>query len=73
MATNAEIASRLVAKLPPGVFAHAARDAVVHEDFTMLNRMFPELDFTAARVGPDEWQLFGQCGDGSTAAWRVGA
>lgn len=71
--THADVANRLVAKLPPGVFAHAARDAVIHEDFILLNRMLPEVDFTAARVAPDEWQLFGQCADGSTVAWRVGA
>lgn len=72
MTTHADVATRLVGKLPPGVFAHACRDAVIHEDFSQLNAMLPELAFTAVRVAPDEWQLFGTCGDGSVAAWRVG-
>lgn len=70
--THAEVAKDLVAKLPPGVFAHAARDAILHLDFTLLNRMLPKVDFSATATGPDEWQLAGTCGDGSVVIWRVG-
>lgn len=73
MSTHADIATKLVAKLPPGVFAHAARDAVIHSDFVRLNQMLPEVIFTAVRVALDEWQLFATCGDGSVAVWRVGS
>lgn len=70
--THAEIATKLVAKLPPGVFAHAARDGVIHSDFVTLERMLPGIRFAAMRVASDEWQLTGACEDGSSVVWRVG-
>lgn len=70
--THADVAQRLVAKMPPGVFAHAARDGVVHHDFILLERMLPGVRFSACRVESDEWQLAGACEDGSTVIWRVG-
>lgn len=72
MPTHANIAKKLVDKLPPGVFAHAAREATQHEDFTTLNRMLPEVEFTVLRTAPDEWQLYGSCGDGSVVGWLIG-
>lgn len=72
MPTHADIARNLVAKLPPGVFAHAARDAVIHQDFVTLERMLPGVGFATDKVGSDEWQLVGACTDGSTVIWRVG-
>lgn len=70
--THAEVAKELVAKLPAGVFAHAARDAILHLDFTLLNRMLPRVDFSATQTARDEWQLAGTCADGSVVIWRVG-
>jgi hypothetical protein len=70
--THADIATATVNKLPPGLFAHAARDAVLHQDFAMLHRMFPGVIFATDRVTRDEWQLAGTCADGSTVIWRVG-
>lgn len=72
MPTHAEIATKLVATLPPGAFAHAARDGVLHSDFVTLESMLPGVRFAANKVAPDEWQLLGICEDGTTAIWRVG-
>ena len=72
MSTHADTAKRLVDKLPPGVFAHAARDAVLHQDFMLLRSMLPGMEFVTKPVGPDEWQLAGVARDGSTVIWRVG-
>jgi hypothetical protein len=71
--THADIACRLAATLPPGVFGRGARDAITHQDFVMLERLFPGVCFTTRKTGPDEWELAGVCEDGSTALWQVGA
>lgn len=73
MATHAQVARQILAKAPPGVFAHAARDAVVHQNSATLERMFPGVAFAHRKVGPDEWELIGSCADGSVVVWRVGA
>lgn len=73
MPTHAQIARQLIGNLPPGVFGRAARDAVIHQDFTTLNSMLPEVGFTAVQVAPDEWALVATCGDGSVVTWQVGA
>jgi hypothetical protein len=70
--THADIAAALVLKLPPGVFAHAARDAVLHQDFVTLKRMLPGVQFATIQVSPGEWELAGTCADGSTCIWGVG-
>jgi hypothetical protein len=70
--THADVAKKLVANLQPGVFAHAARNAVIHQDFTWLQVMLPGVRFRASQSGPDAWQLAGQCVDGSTVLWAVG-
>lgn len=71
--SHAQVARRLTINMPPGVFAHAARDGVIHNDFVTLERMFPGMKFAAKAVGPDEWELIGTCTDGSTVTWGVGA
>lgn len=73
MPSHAQIARTLTAKMPPGVFAHAARDAVIHSDFVMLERMFPGMRFAVTPTGADQWELLGTCEDGSTVTWGVGA
>jgi hypothetical protein len=70
--SHAEIARQLTAKLPTGVFAHGARDAVIYGDFTMLERMFPGMRFACRKDGVDQWELVGICEDGSVVVWRVG-
>jgi len=70
--THADIAKRLIDKLPPGVFAHAARDGVLHQDFVKLERMLPGVRFATLASGPGEWELAGTCEDGSTIVWQVG-
>ena len=70
--THAQIAVRIAAKAPPGVFAHAARDAVAHNDFTTLQAMFPGVVFATQKVGTDLWELSGACEDGTVAYWGVG-
>jgi hypothetical protein len=72
-ASHSEIACRLIAELPPGVFAHAARDGVIHQDFVMLERLLPGVRFAVDKVAVDEWQLTGACEDGSIITWLVGA
>lgn len=72
MTTHADVAKGLIDKLPPGVFAHAALYAILHQDFVILNGMLPGVSFAVDKVGPDEWQLAGVCADGSTCIWRVG-
>jgi hypothetical protein len=71
--SHSEIACRLIAELPPGVFAHAARDGVIHHDFIMLERLLPGVRFAVDKVDVDEWQLVGACEDGSVITWLVGA
>ena len=70
--SHAQIARRLTITMKPGVFAHAARDAVIHHDFSTLERMFPGMIFGTHAVGPDRWELFGWGEDGSTVTWDVG-
>lgn len=70
--THADIACQLVSELPPGVFAHAALDAVAHADFVMLERMLPGVRFSVHPLGVDRWRLTGVCADGSMAVWTVG-
>lgn len=70
--TYAQIARDLVDQLPAGVFAHAARDAVIHQDFVTLTRMLPGVAFAVRKLGTDDWELAGTCEDGSTVLWRVG-
>ena len=70
--SHADTAKRLIDKLPPGVFARAARDAVLHQDFVLLGEMLPGVYFASDQVSPDEWQLAGTCADGSTIIWRIG-
>jgi len=72
MATHADIVSKLAMQKAPGTFAHAARNAVAHQDFITLERMFPGVRFSTHKVAADEWQLFGVCEDGSTVVWRIG-
>jgi hypothetical protein len=72
MATHAQIARILAARAPSGVFAHAARDAVIHNDFTTLERMFPGMRFAHRKVGQDQWELAGTAVDGSVCLWGVG-
>lgn len=72
MPTHAQIATNLVAKLPPGVFGRGALAAIQHQDFTTLETMLPGVRFATTKVGADEWQLAGACEDGTTAIWRVG-
>lgn len=71
--THAQIARRLTANMEPGLFAHAARDAVIHGQFGILERMFPGMIFATLKIAPDEWELTGTCEDGSTVTWGVGA
>lgn len=70
--THAQIARQLLANTAPGVFARAARDGVIHNDFTTLERMLPGARFAARKVNQDEWELVGTCTDGSIVVWRVG-
>jgi len=72
-ASHGEIASRLVSLLPPGVFAHAARDGVMHRDFTALELMLPGVRFEVLKPAADRWELTGVCADGSVVTWGVGA
>jgi hypothetical protein len=72
-ASHGEIASRLIDRLPPGVFAHAARAAVIHHDYLSLEGMLPGVKFYAVAQGPDSWILTGICEDGSIVTWGVGA
>lgn len=71
--THAQVARRLTIGMKPGVFAHAARDACIHRDYTTLERMFPGMKFTAMQIGPDSWALNGTGKDGSIVTWQVGA
>lgn len=71
MPTHAEIARNMTIRMADGVFAHAARDAVTHADFTTLERMFPGMRFRARPLGPDAWELSGHGDDGSTVLWTV--
>jgi hypothetical protein len=70
--THAQTARRLTVYMPAGVFAHAARDAVVDRDYSMLERMFPGMTFDAVAIGPDRWALNGTGRDGSIVTWEVG-
>jgi hypothetical protein len=72
-ATHAQIARNILVKAPPGVFARAAQDAVIRNDFTTLERMFPGMRFAHRKVDQDEWELVGTATDGSVVVWRVGA
>lgn len=72
-ASHGQIASRLVARLPAGVFAHGARDAVMHRDFTALELMLPGVRFEVLKPAADHWDLTGVCADGSIITWGVGA
>jgi hypothetical protein len=72
-ASHGEVASRLVARLPAGVFAHAARDGVLHRDFTALEQMLPGVRFEVLKPAADRWELTGVCADGSVVTWGVGA
>lgn len=72
-ATHAQIARELVAKLPAGIFAHAVRDAALHNDYLKLERMLPGMKFAVRKVSQDEWELAGTAEDGSTVLWRAGA
>ena len=71
--THADIACQLAATLPPGVFGRAVRDGIVHHDYATLLTMFPGMQFSHRKVGPDTWELTGVGEDGSTAVWGVGA
>lgn len=72
-ASHAEIASRMVSRLPRGVFAHAARDGVMHRDFLGLEAMLPGVKFEVQKPAADRWELLGVCEDGSVVTWGVGA
>jgi hypothetical protein len=72
MSTHADIASRLVANLPPGVFGRVALDAVMYEDFGSLKHMLPGVEFSVAPLEHDCWELRGRCADGSLVVWMVG-
>lgn len=72
MTTNASVAARLITDLPTGVFAHAAQAAVIHQDFTLLKRMLPGVEFATNKIGPEQWTLAATCADGSSAVWNVG-
>lgn len=73
MASHAQIARALTAKIPPAALAHAMRDAVINDDHTTMERMLPGTVFAHRKVGADEWELTGTCEDGSVVVWRVGA
>lgn len=72
-ASHADVAWRLVAALPPGVFARAARDGVMHRDFVALEQMLPGVRFEVLKPAADRWELTGVCADGSVVTWGVGA
>lgn len=72
MATHAQIARSLTANLPPGVFAHAARAAVIDNDYALLERMYPGMKFAHSTIAKDRWALIGTCEDGSILNWQVG-
>jgi hypothetical protein len=72
MPTHAQIARLMTVDMPAGVFAHAARDAVIARDYTMLEKMFPGMSFAAVQIGPDRWALNGTGKDGSLVTWEVG-
>jgi hypothetical protein len=71
--THGQIARRMTIGMPPGVFARAARDAVIHGDYVALETMFPGMKFQSFRAGVDEWELIGTGEDGSIVSWGVGA
>lgn len=71
--SHAQIARALTVGMDQRALAYAMRDAVIHSDFTTLERMLPGVTFTATKVGPDNWELVGTCADGSEIAWGVGA
>lgn len=71
-ATHAQIARNLLVGLPDGVFAHAARESVIHGSDVLLERMFPGMKFANRKVGQDGWELVGTATDGSVIVWRVG-
>jgi hypothetical protein len=70
--SHAQIAARLVDRLPPGVFARAALPAVMHRDFVPLEQMLPGVKFEVAKPRADQWELTGVCEDGSVVTWGVG-
>lgn len=70
--SHAQIARQVIGSAPAGVFAHAARDAVIHGEFTTLQRMLPGVVFATRKVDSDDWELVGTCADGSVVLWRVG-
>jgi hypothetical protein len=72
-ATHAQVARILADKAGPGVFARAAQDAVIRNDFSTLERMFPGMRFAHRKVGQDQWELAGTAADGSVCLWGVGA
>lgn len=69
--SHADIASAVVAKRPRA-FAYAAREAVIHNDFKLLNRIFPDFVFRVEKIDQDRWLLSGTGSDGSTCIWQVG-
>ena len=71
-ASHADVARRLTANMAPGIFARGARDAVIHNDFILLERLFPGMKFATKKLDTDLWQLTGFCEDGSTVTWGVG-
>lgn len=70
--THAEVAKKLVASLPPGVFGRAAVAAAQRNDFTLLTKMLPGVQFSILATGSDLWELTGACADGSVIAWQLG-
>jgi hypothetical protein len=71
--THGQIARRMTIGMAPGVFARAARDAVIHSDYRTLETMFPGMCFATRPVGRDQWELIGTGEDGSIVSWGVGA
>lgn len=72
MATHAQIARNLLVAMPDGVFARGVQDAVLRDDYALLERMLPGMKFSHRALGRDQWELIGTAGDGSIAVWRVG-
>lgn len=70
--THADVATQLVMKLDSRIWAKACADAVLYNDFHLLKRLLPGVDFTVELVGVNQRTVVGTCTDGSLAVWKVG-
>lgn len=72
MKTHADIATELVERLDPKIWGQACAQAVLYDDFRMLEHCLPGVDFTVELEGINQRTVVGKCTDGSLAVWAVG-